>query len=515
MQRQRGFAAFDLLVAVVIFGTAVFAGGLIAQRTMSAATTVETQRTQYALGSSEVDKMIADAPTARSVFVPPNDVLGNSNADGHEVDFETKVTRSSGQQVSFWAYRFDSASNSLQRYSYAAPGQAATAIGNPVALGSGSSLVATSQSVSALGDALFSGITRNAVQIPSGYSSGGQTIYEGNGVVHVTLATAQGTYDADLVAGASPSGFTVVASTYTPTPAPTSTPTPAPTVAPLSTWPVAVQYGVNGNTLASASFAPPVNVATVLNALLGGSVAQAAGAACPAKAYKDTGFTQLDANNTTYKASLGVYTDGFGCLFSASGAGGFVAAIEPGFAGQFTPNSGSCQSYLVFNTPVTPGVYPTTAGNIATPGCNYQISDGSAQTATSGHGLVAAQVVNCVLGVQCWLAVRSDKYSQIYIKAQSEWSATDTVTEGAYTSVDGGLSWTAQPAYSCSGTMTDTGPTPPSAAVRQDAAAKCIQAALPSGVSYVFSRQKEVNAPVSTTWSPTAPPGQTGIAASP
>lgn len=194
-------------------------------------------------------------------------------------------------------------------------GQTATAIGNPVAAGSGSSLVATSQTVDVLSDALFSGISRKSVLIPSGYSSGGQTIYEGNRVVHVRLTTAQGTYDADLIAGASPSGFTVVASTYTPTPAPTVAPTAAPTPIPaFKSWPAKLVLGASGNPVGTSSGAlayltPKQWIGRALNGILAGGVALAAS---PCYGLAETTSGAVDTTLDSYpqvESALGVYVD--------------------------------------------------------------------------------------------------------------------------------------------------------------------------------------------------------------
>lgn len=91
----------------------------------------------------------------------------------------------------------------------------------------------------------------------------------------------------------------------------------------MATWPAAVKYGANGTNVALALPGRNVDVASTINAMLGGSMAIAA-ATCPAKAYKDAAMTQVDANDTRFQSSLGISTDANGCY------NGALVAYEPG-----------------------------------------------------------------------------------------------------------------------------------------------------------------------------------------
>lgn len=158
----------------------------------------------------------------------------------------------------------------------------------------------------------------------------------------------------------------------------------------MRTWPIAVKYAVNGGQLAYAPMRDR-DVGALLNRLLGGAVARASG--CTAIAYKDTGFTQVDANNATY-AALGLTTDNNGCY-----AGGMVAYEPNNQSSTYSEANGCFGSLSIGNwNPVNASgaraALAVAGGPAANPGCAVTIADGSSVAATSGYGLVAVQVIS-------------------------------------------------------------------------------------------------------------------------
>lgn len=156
----------------------------------------------------------------------------------------------------------------------------------------------------------------------------------------------------------------------------------------MRTWPIAVKYAVNGGQLAYAPMGDR-NVGALLNRLLGGAVARASG--CTAIAYKDTGFTQPDSDNSTF-ASLGATTDDNGCY-----NGGMVAYEPNGQTGTFAYTNG-CGEALTLGAWIPGRIGPKVlisggGGNTASDGCTVTLADGANNENAYGEGLVAAKVV--------------------------------------------------------------------------------------------------------------------------
>ncbi len=161
------------------------------------------------------ERLIADAASAWSVFVPAADVHGERNADGHEVDF---VTEDGAHAPSWWAYAFDAGSQRVTRYAYVP--------GGPVLSGDRyddlAGLSAQTHPISDLGrrasgvyDPLFAGASAPNVEVTFGWNpaaTGGNRVaavrVTGDGIDRTLL----------LSAATAPSRFTVVVK-YTPAPA--------------------------------------------------------------------------------------------------------------------------------------------------------------------------------------------------------------------------------------------------------------------------------------------------------
>ena len=166
------------------------------------------------------DRLEAEEDSAWAIFTPPIDVLGQSNADHHELDF---FTRDAQSRAYFWAYRYDAAAHSLQRYLYASSGASPVADGPP--LTGITNFVAQTYPVTALQDSntpVYSALFKDAALQPAtvrfGYADR-PWIAGGNQITYVRIETVQSARVLDLSTQTAPSGFTVVL-LYTPSPSP-------------------------------------------------------------------------------------------------------------------------------------------------------------------------------------------------------------------------------------------------------------------------------------------------------
>jgi hypothetical protein len=209
---QRGYALLDLAIGAAI-GLTVFAFLVSLLHTLVVAAS-SRHALMLARSQSEqlLERMHSEAASAWSITVPPSDIFGASNADGHEVDF---TTEDSTHTLYHWAYLYESAAQSLTRYvvepgssarpemhisgitAFAAHSYPAEAIGDPT---------------SAIYDPLFTAIAVTPVSYVLADGS-----VAGNGFVQVALEAA-GTSATDLLStGVAPTQFTIVVQ-YTPTP---------------------------------------------------------------------------------------------------------------------------------------------------------------------------------------------------------------------------------------------------------------------------------------------------------
>ncbi|HKE35802.1 MAG TPA: hypothetical protein VKB39_00120 [Candidatus Baltobacteraceae bacterium] len=174
-----------------------------------------------ARGSTDrlAERLTADASSAWSIFVPARDVLGNTNADGHEVDF---ADEDASHRSYWWAYDFDAHASQVTVYAYA-PGTPPSAgdvyDGINVFSSETHAITDLANPVSDVYDVLFAGDALSAVDVP--FEWGGNAT-GGNHLVRIRIA-AEGIDRTQLLATATaPTHFTVVVD-YTPAPA-----TPAP-----------------------------------------------------------------------------------------------------------------------------------------------------------------------------------------------------------------------------------------------------------------------------------------------
>lgn len=212
-ESQRGLLVAEIVVALGI-STLILLGLLVTFRqTAAIVTRTNAKHSAYRDVVNLVDTFERDAGTAFAAFVPITDVNGNANADGHEVDF---FARAASGAASFWAYRYDSGTKTVVRWTYSAPGGAATATGPSV--GSISAFTARVVPASSLAaDAqtgpLLGGYAPRDAAVRLGYAG----VNGGNALIDVTVTGAGVTRTARILAAAPPSGFTV-ATAATPVP---------------------------------------------------------------------------------------------------------------------------------------------------------------------------------------------------------------------------------------------------------------------------------------------------------
>ena len=214
---ERGFTLVEVLVAaglwVVLGGTLL----LVTQGLLSATRTAVAQQHAYVTLTGLIDTLDAESSSALAIFVPPTDVLGTANSDGHELDFYSRDAQQYGR---FWAYRWNRQTSTLQRYTYSAPGSAATPSDAPIT--GVSAFTAARTLASSLGAVFANGYVTRDVAVNFNYPN----VDGGNAITSVTFADSRDTFKLELLPGTMTSGFAVVVATFTPTPAPSPTPVP-------------------------------------------------------------------------------------------------------------------------------------------------------------------------------------------------------------------------------------------------------------------------------------------------
>lgn len=204
-------ALLDLVVgsaiAVVVFGLLVSVLHTIVGAAASRHT-VMLARTQT---GQLLERMRSEAESAWSLWVPPNDMNGASNADGHELDMETQ----DATRVTYhWLYLYDAKAQTVTRYTFAAGVAQAGAVATQITAFSATPFSANA--VSTASSAIYDPLFATAVVTPVTYTLADGSV-AGNGFVQVTVGGAD-TLRSELLASAvAPTQFTVVVK-YTPQP---------------------------------------------------------------------------------------------------------------------------------------------------------------------------------------------------------------------------------------------------------------------------------------------------------
>jgi hypothetical protein len=214
VRAQRGFTLLDVSIAssiaVVLAIASIASIHTIVRGASSAARDVRALSSANELQA----RLIAGAAIAWSIFVPRNDVRGNANADGHEVDF---VTQDATRRSFWWAYLFDPVRKRVTQYAYS-PGGAVRAGATYDGI---DAFAATAYPLSAIAvasspefDPLFARAGLRDVAMPFAWTSQAPG---GNGLVRVAFDAPGVRRNVVLASATAPTRFTVVL-TYTPPP---------------------------------------------------------------------------------------------------------------------------------------------------------------------------------------------------------------------------------------------------------------------------------------------------------
>lgn len=391
----RGFTLLETVVAIAVavllglllfhvLGQLLLAGRLQAQRDTAQDAVLRL-----------TDNLTTEEDDAWAIYVPPADVLGTSNGDGHEVDF---FARDGKQQPYFWAYNYDASAHTLTRYRFGSPGGAASA---DVTYSDITGFSARTYPVTALQDAstpVYSPMYASAT-LQSGivqFYPGMPWIAGGNNITDVHIEAEGYRRDVQLATSTAPSGFTVVLN-YTPSPGPAA----------LTVWPPAIRFPVSGTSIAYTGSRVPT-LAQEINALLGGGTALAAGGCGTnvAQAFASASDMTNDVPlaNATDPYDSAITTDANGCMVvSGAYSSGLETLNESGYSGTFgdsVAQTNPCTSSNVIESGWTPSYYGPT-------GSQY-LSGGSTPTqlcylAFHGSGSVAQQQAPAQVIQPCWV----------------------------------------------------------------------------------------------------------------
>lgn len=219
MRSQRGFSLAEITVASAIAFTIGALLVWLTHVTVLAAAHLDRRLSARDTVDRLAERMMTDASSAWSVFVPVHDVLGDANADGHELDV---VSEDASHRSYWWAYDFDARASHVTVYAYApgTPPSAGDVYPDVNAFSAEThALRDLADPSSDVYDALFAGDVLTPVDVP--FDWGGNAI-GGNHLVRLHVS-AEGVDRTILLAtGTAPTHFTVVVD-YTPPP---SLPTP-------------------------------------------------------------------------------------------------------------------------------------------------------------------------------------------------------------------------------------------------------------------------------------------------
>lgn len=376
---QAGFSLIEVLIAAAVTVVLSFFMIFSVRSFLRWSALLAQRQSDEASVGALLDRWQAEADSAWSIFTPPADLLGQSNADGHEVDF---FTRDGTNRPTFWAYRYDAQAQTLQRYVYASPGSAPAADGAPLA--GIAAFRAHTYPITALQDnsspiysSLYAGAALQASAVHFGYVNQ-PWIAGGNQITSIHIAAASVARDVQLVTQTAPSGF-IVELRYTPAPTPSASPA-------VAVWPAAVRYAQSGTQITDTN-APSMTMASALNLLLGGGEARASGT-CSAVAYADTGFMQRLAPGMTDPWGAGASVDGAGCYNS-----GAIVVHEANYSGTFIDQPNNCGLTAGAWSPSTASgptaAQPFTGGSTTTNGCTLPFVDANGRSAQAEAQVIA------------------------------------------------------------------------------------------------------------------------------
>jgi type II secretory pathway pseudopilin PulG len=224
MERQAGFTLIETLLGAAIAVLMMWTLVAMADRLVASAAAANLRLRAGANATRLIERLSSEAASSLAVYVPATDALGQSNGDGHEVDF---FAQDGAHRSYAWAYTFNTAAQTLTRYTLTGGG--APLAGD--ALGGIDAFSATAASVTQLGsssslayDPLFAGV--NAPDVTYTFDAMPNAI-GGNRLVVVQIVASGVNRSVLLASDDAPTAFTVVVD-YTPSPAPVVTATPSP-----------------------------------------------------------------------------------------------------------------------------------------------------------------------------------------------------------------------------------------------------------------------------------------------
>ncbi len=160
------------------------------------------------------DRLGSDSALAWSIFVPPSDLLGNANADGHEVDIESQ----DAQHARFrWAYLFAGGTQRVTLYADTTTGlRVADVFSGITAFRAEVHPIGDlSDPRSTVFDPLLAGSGAPAVAYDYGWSP--SAAVGGNALARIVIAASGSARTLLLASATAPSGYHVVVE-YTPGP---------------------------------------------------------------------------------------------------------------------------------------------------------------------------------------------------------------------------------------------------------------------------------------------------------
>lgn len=373
----RGFSLLELMVALAIATVIVWLlFHALSQALLAARMQARDDLEQSTIGQL-VDTLTSEQDDAWAIYVPPADVHGASNGDGHEVDF---FARDGKQRPYFWAYTYDKSAQTLTRYRFSAPGGIARQDTTYAGI---TKFYARTYPVTGLQDratpiysalydgaALQSGVVRFYPSMP--------WIAGGNNITYVHIEGASMKQDLQLATNTAPSGFTVVVY-YTPSPVPVATP------AALGVWPAGIKLAAPGTMLAAGT--------------------------CTAVAYNDARMTQRLAANSVNPYTGAAATDGNGCYIASASNSAQFWVHEANYSGIFGDGPSSCGSGITEGvwsptSALGPTAGQTITANADTNGICAVAFDDSNQAQVNGNvEVIGACGSALTVGGQCFATV--------------------------------------------------------------------------------------------------------------
>ena len=216
--QRRGYTLIEILVALSVGLLALFVI-MSAIITLANATTQSRQHQRdYTTANELMNALTRSADSATAMFIPPQDVLGNANADGHALGF---MAKGHADVPYFWQFVYDANAHTVTEYDYTnftvpaltAHGQAFTGV---------NAFSASRITANELTDPFLQGYKPTSYELDTGFAG----VKMGNTVYAVALQVGpQQQRSAHLLPSTTVSGFNLVLEpASTPTPDPLGTP---------------------------------------------------------------------------------------------------------------------------------------------------------------------------------------------------------------------------------------------------------------------------------------------------